>query len=160
MTKSPARRTVLGSGAAVLGTGAATLLVGCSNYDDSDSGSDKSPAPASPEAAVTSAAPTTSAAAAAGTELAKTSDIPVGGGKIFKDKKVVVTQPTANEFKCFSAVCTHQGCTVGSVANGSIVCPCHNSKFSIEDASVQGGPATKPLPAEQITVEGNSILLT
>ncbi|WP_020140297.1 Rieske (2Fe-2S) protein, partial [Streptomyces sp. 351MFTsu5.1] len=94
-----------------------------------------------------------------GTALAKTSDIPEGGGTIFKDKGVVVTQPTAGQFKAFSSKCTHQGCAVGSVADGVIVCPCHNSHFSVEDGSVKKGPATQPLPAAQITVSGDSITL-
>ncbi|MER6425952.1 Rieske (2Fe-2S) protein [Streptomyces sp. NPDC001137] len=134
MTHRSTRRTVL------LATGAATLAAGCSKYgDNSDSGS--------------------SANASGGQELAKTSEIPVGGGKIFKDEKVVVTQPKKDEFKAFSAICTHQGCTVGSIADGIIHCPCHKSEFRITDGSVAGGPAPKPLPAEQIKVEGNSIRL-
>jgi Rieske Fe-S protein len=97
--------------------------------------------------------------ATGGQELAKTSEIPVGGGKIFKDQKIVVTQPKKDEFKAFSAICTHQGCTVGTVANGTIDCPCHGSKYRIADGSVEAGPAPKPLPAEHIKVEGNSIRL-
>jgi Rieske Fe-S protein len=46
---------------------------------------------------------------------------------------------------------------VGSVANGVIVCPCHNSHFSAEDGSVKQGPATRPLPAAKITVAGDEI---
>ncbi|MFJ8600041.1 Rieske (2Fe-2S) protein [Streptomyces shenzhenensis] len=98
-------------------------------------------------------------AAAGGTALAKTSEIPEGGGKIFKDQGVVVTQPAAGQFKAFSSKCTHQGCAVGSVADGSIVCPCHNSRFSVADGKVQSGPATQPLPAQNITVSGNEITL-
>ena len=44
--------------------------------------------------------------------IAKTSEIPVGGGKIFTREKVVVTQPTQGDFKAFSAICTHQQCVV------------------------------------------------
>lgn len=83
----------------------------------------------------------------------------MGGGTIFKDQKVVVTQPTAGQFKCFSAICTHNGCTVGSVANGTIDCPCHGSKFNVADGSVAKGPATKPLPEQPIKVDGDSISL-
>lgn len=89
--------------------------------------------------------------------IAKTSDIPVGGGKVFPANGVVITQPAAGTFKCFSATCTHQGCTVGEVTGGTINCPCHDSKFSITDASVRAGPAKSPLPEKPITVQGGSI---
>jgi Rieske Fe-S protein len=91
--------------------------------------------------------------------LAKVSDIPVGGGKIFNDQKVVVTQPAAGQIKAFSAVCTHQGCLVGSVGR-TIDCPCHGSKFSITDGSVVQTPANQPLPAVNVTVQGDSIVLS
>lgn len=89
--------------------------------------------------------------------FARTSDIPEGGGAIFPGQAVVVTQPSAGDFKGFSSTCTHQGCTVGSVDGGSIVCPCHGSKFSIQDGSVQQGPATSPLPEVKLVVKGGSI---
>ena len=97
--------------------------------------------------------------AASGKALAKTSDIPVDGGKVFDTQKVVVTQPKQGEFKAFSAICTHMGCTVAKVQSGVIMCPCHGSKFSAADGSVKGGPATSPLAAKQIKVDGDSITL-
>ncbi|NWF28638.1 Rieske (2Fe-2S) protein [Streptomyces sp. PKU-EA00015] len=144
------RRSVLAAGAA----GAVALVTGCGEGDGGDASTPQDPA----EGATT---PTdgASAPAPAGEELARTADIPVGGGTVFKEQEVVVTQPAAGQFKAFSAICTHQRCTVGSVSDGLINCPCHNSKFRIEDASVAAGPATRPLPAKQITVEGDSILL-
>src|SRR5690349_15478085 len=42
----------------------------------------------------------------------QTTDVPVGGGVIVDERNVVVTQPTAGQFKAFTAICTHQGCTV------------------------------------------------
>lgn len=71
----------------------------------------------------------------------------------------MVTQPKKGEFKAFSAICTHQGCTVNKVADGTIDCPCHGSKYRITDASVVHGPATRPLPGKKITVKGKSIFL-
>jgi nitrite reductase/ring-hydroxylating ferredoxin subunit len=106
------------------------------------------------------AAPPGTGRGGAGAPLGKTSDIPVGGGKIFADRKVVVTQPEAGTFKAFSGTCTHRGCLVGSVSGGTINCPCHGSKFAITDASVTAGPADKPLPPQRITVEGGEIKLT
>ena len=91
--------------------------------------------------------------------LASTSDIEVGGGTIFADEEVVITQPTDGDFKGFSSTCTHQGCQVAEVVDGSIHCTCHNSMFSIADGSVVEGPATDPLPAVEITVKGTSINL-
>jgi Rieske Fe-S protein len=91
--------------------------------------------------------------------LASTSEIPVGGGKVFSAEKVVVTQPTAGEFKAFSAVCTHLQCLVDRVAGGTIDCPCHGSEFSVKNGSVVSGPATSPLPAQAIKVAGGKIKL-
>ena len=88
-----------------------------------------------------------------------TSNIEVGGGAVFADQDVVVTQPTEGTFKAFDATCTHQGCQVGDVSEGTIHCPCHNSRFSIEDGSPQSGPATSPLKEVAITVEGDQIKL-
>ncbi len=71
---------------------------------------------------------------------------------------IVITQPVAGEFKGFSSSCTHKGCAVNKVADGTIDCPCHGSKFNL-DGSVAKGPATEPLEAKQISVEGDSIVL-
>ena len=91
--------------------------------------------------------------------LGTTSEIPVGGGKIFTAEKVVVTQPTKGVFKGFSAICTHMGCTVDKIADGTIDCPCHGSEYSVTDAHVVRGPAPKPLPAKNIKVANGKITL-
>jgi nitrite reductase/ring-hydroxylating ferredoxin subunit len=100
-----------------------------------------------------------SAGGGAAGALTTTSDIPVGSGKIFTSQQVVVTQPVSGEFKAFSAVCTHMGCIVNQVSDGTIDCPCHGSQYSIKTGDVVGGPAPKPLPAKQIKVTGDSIFL-
>ena len=97
--------------------------------------------------------------AAAASALAATSKIPVGSGMIFPGPQVVVTQPTAGDFKAFSAVCTHMGCIVNQIGNGTIDCPCHGSQYSITTGDVVSGPAPRPLPAKQIKVSGDSIFL-
>lgn len=96
---------------------------------------------------------------AGGDVLASTADVPVGGCAVYPDAKLVVTQPAEGEFRCFTAVCTHQGCLVSSSSDGVIPCPCHGSQFSLEDGSVVEGPASSPLEAVSIVVEGDDITL-
>ncbi|HEX2130927.1 MAG TPA: Rieske (2Fe-2S) protein [Actinophytocola sp.] len=91
--------------------------------------------------------------------LASTADIPVGGGTVFGEQEVVITQPTPGEFRCFSAVCTHQGCLVSTVAGGTINCDCHGSKFAVADGSVTAGPASEPLGEREVLVTGDQISL-
>jgi Rieske Fe-S protein len=90
----------------------------------------------------------------------KTSEVPVGGGKILASDQVVVTQPTKGEFKAFSAICTHMGCTVGSISGGQIICPCHGSHYSIKNGAVVSGPAPRPLPSKTLTLKGSTITVT
>lgn len=146
MTYETTRRTVL---LATGATGAAALVTACGGGGD-DSGSTSTQSPTGGDAT----------SGPAGQVLANIDEIPVGGGKIFKDEEVVVTQPEQGQFKAFSAICTHQRCLVSTVSDGTIDCPCHGSKFKIADGAVAHGPATRPLPAEKITVEGNSVRLT
>jgi nitrite reductase/ring-hydroxylating ferredoxin subunit len=141
-TEALSRRNAL-AGAATVGLGL-PLLAACGD-DSSDAAPDSSSAGGSPSA---------------GTTLGAAADIPVGGGTIFPDAKVVVTQPSEGEFKGFSAICTHQGCPVAKVEDGLIVCPCHGSKFSVEDGSPQAGPATKALGEVGVSVKGGEISVT
>ncbi|MHA6763422.1 Rieske (2Fe-2S) protein [Streptacidiphilus sp. PAMC 29251] len=99
-------------------------------------------------------------AATGPTDVGPVGDVPVGGGKVFKDQKVVVTQPAAGQYKAFSAVCTHAGCLVDAVKDGTIQCPCHGSEFKIADGSVANGPATSPLPAHTVAVQGGKLVVT
>ncbi|MEV0582676.1 Rieske (2Fe-2S) protein [Nonomuraea sp. NPDC050310] len=98
------------------------------------------------------------AEAAAGPILAKTKDIPVGGGKVIKGK-YVVTRPSKDVFRCFTAKCTHQGCTLSGVSGGTINCPCHGSKFHLATGAVVRGPAERKLTRRKITVAKGVIRL-
>ncbi|MGW2051202.1 Rieske (2Fe-2S) protein [Streptomyces sp. NPDC001858] len=158
----PARRTVV-TAAGAAGLSVALTACGGSDDDSSSSSSSAGTSGSSGSTGSTEAASTGGTGggdnAAAGAALTTTADIPEGGGKVFESEKVVVTQPTAGTYKAFSAVCTHAGCAVKSIADGVINCPCHNSNFSITDGSVKSGPAQKALPEVAITVSGDSITL-
>jgi Rieske Fe-S protein len=166
----PARRTVL-AGTGIVG--AAALLTACGSSSSnasggsstaSGTGSGATPGTASGNGSSAPAAGAGGGGASSGSSgaaqgLTATSAIPVGGGKVFQTQRVVVTQPTSGEFKCFTAVCTHQGCIVGSVADGLITCPCHGSQYRITDGSVVHGPAPTPLASKSITVSDGEISL-
>ena len=91
--------------------------------------------------------------------LAPVADVPEGGGVVLEEEELVLTQPSEGQFRCFSAICTHQGCPVSGVANGTINCPCHGSMFDIDTGEVLAGPAPSPLPEKPIIVSGKEILL-
>ena len=103
--------------------------------------------------------PSTSPSTETSVAIASTSDIEVGGGAIIEttELRVVITQPSEGDFKAFNATCTHHGCMVNEVSEGTIKCPCHKSRFSIEDGAPQNGPASVPLFEVEITVEGDQI---
>ncbi len=160
------RRTVIQLGLSALAVGA----LGSCSRDEPAPGSATDPA----TAASTDSAPTTATAPAPTTTGPEPSapgpaadglriplaDIPVGGAVILTAEQVVATQPTAGEYRGFSAICTHQGCTLESVQGQDAVCPCHGSRFSIVDGSVVQGPATEPLvPASEVTVDGENLVV-
>lgn len=90
----------------------------------------------------------------------KAAQIPVGGGTVFPDAKVVVTQPKAGDFKAFTAVCTHAGCIVADVSGGTINCGCHGSQYDIATGAVKRGPAPAPLAAKSVKVGSDGITVT
>jgi Rieske Fe-S protein len=166
--------------AAIVGTAvvAGAGLAACSSAGPKPAAAGNGPTPGSVPGTANPAAPGTKAAAPAAkaappvppaavatsdqfTEfgLGKTSSVPVGGGVIYASHGVVVTQPTAGNFKCFSSSCTHLGCSVNKVEAGLIVCPCHGAKFSIVDGSVKAGPAPRPLTAQEFQVKNGEVVL-
>lgn len=135
------RKTVLAGAGIGLAAAAVAACSGGSDSSASESPADESSAPESSK-------PT-------GEALATTAEVPVGSGVIVGE--VVLTQPTAGDYKGFSAVCTHTGCLINEVADGTINCPCHGSKFNL-DGAVANGPASKPLEPVAIRVQGDSIV--
>jgi len=143
------------TGAMGLGVGL-PVLSACGQGDTTTTASDPTPTGAGAVQPSPPAAGATPVAPAGG--FASTGDIPVGGGGVFEEQQVVVTQPTAGEFKGFSFVCTHSGCPVNQVTD-EILCPCHGSRFSLADGSPTAGPASSPLEPIELVINGDSISL-
>jgi Rieske Fe-S protein len=140
------QKVLLGAGLGLV----TAVVAACSTYGKKTE--------AASESATTTAPPTAGGTATpAAKAIAKTADVPVGSGVIVDE--IVVTQPSAGVFKGFSAKCTHKGCMVDKIADGTIDCPCHGSKFNL-DGTVANGPADKPLEPENVTVQGDSIVLS
>ena len=138
--RHPSRRVVLGAGGVA---GACLLATGCQIYRE------PGPAPS----------PAASAASGPPAPLARLADIPIGGGTVFPAAGVVVTQPEPGRVHAFSMVCTHAGCAVGEVLDGTINCPCHGSRFAMADGSVVAGPAGRPLPELAVAVRDDVVVL-
>lgn len=88
-------------------------------------------------------------------------EVPVGQAKSAKTpdgQDVLVAQPSAGTVACFSAVCTHQGCTVNPPQNGQATCPCHGSVFDALTGEVKKGPASQPLSKVAVKVENGDVV--
>ncbi|NMO93802.1 Rieske (2Fe-2S) protein [Actinomycetospora sp. TBRC 11914] len=132
----PGRRTVLLAACAGL---AACGAAACAEYGSG------APPPAAPPAA--------GPAGIAG------ATVPVGGGVVLADRGVVVTQPVAGTFAAFGTTCPHQGCSVDTVADGTITCPCHGSRFRVADGGVAQGPATRGLTPRPVRVVDGQVIV-
>jgi len=149
-SRAMSRRSVL---VGACGTCAATVT-GCATYTAGTLAPAPAAGPGPQVGASVTAAPAPGAAA-----LGTAADIPVGGGKIFADEGVVVSQPEEGTFVAFSTTCTHQGCAVTAITGETINCPCHGSKFALADGTVVAGPATRALAKKDVTVESGRLTL-
>lgn len=89
--------------------------------------------------------------------LATVAQIPLGGGVILAKQSIVLTRAADGAVHAFSAVCTHQGCTVDKVSGGTIRCPCHGSTFDAATGAVTGGPAPTALPKIAVAVRDGGV---
>lgn len=136
---SSARRTVLKGAAALAGAaGAGLTLAACSTETNSGAGS-----PAVPQEPV---------------ELGAATEVPVGGAKLYREKKLIVSCPAEGQYKAFSAQCTHAGCVLDKIVEGEGNCPCHGSRFDVTTGKVLKGPATDPLPAVPVKAENGKLV--
>ncbi len=91
--------------------------------------------------------------------IAQTSGVRPGSAVKFRDSgnPAVLVHLESGDFVAYSAVCTHQGCTV-AYNNGQLACPCHGSVFDpANGAEVVTGPAQRPLPEIPVEVRGGEV---
>ena len=133
MTQPRPSRRILFQGMSALGV--AAVLAGCGGGDDNPAGGDAGgeATPGGSPSPTRSPSESSSASASASTKptmpvLATADEVPVGGGIVLTKERIVVTQPARGTFAAYSAVCTHQGETVGSVVDNTITCAAHGSQ--------------------------------
>jgi Rieske Fe-S protein len=101
-----------------------------------------------------------SKAASSSDAIAAESDVAPGSAVTFKNagSPAVLVHLDNGDFVAYSAICTHQGCTV-AYKNGQLACPCHGSVFDpAHGAAVVAGPAPKPLPEIPVKVQGGDVV--
>jgi Rieske Fe-S protein len=97
--------------------------------------------------------------------VALTSDIPVGGTRIFhypeaRDNCLLV-RIDEKRFVAYSQKCTHLSCAViYSAEEKRLECPCHEGYFSLDDGHVTQGPPPRPLPKIALEIEDGRIIAT
>ncbi|MFD5420877.1 Rieske (2Fe-2S) protein [Streptomyces sp. NPDC127069] len=134
-----ARRTVLKGAAALAGAvGAGAALSACSTEGGSGAAG-----PAVPKEPV---------------ELGAAAEVPVGGAKLFREQKIVVSCPAEGQYKAFSAQCTHAGCVLDKIDKSEGNCPCHGSRFDVTTGKVLRGPASDPLPSVPVKAENGKLI--
>jgi cytochrome b6-f complex iron-sulfur subunit len=149
-TLSRRRVLVAGAGAAV----SVSALAACGSSSSSSTASSGTSASAG-SAGVSPKQP-----AAGGGALAKVADVPVGGAVSAKGpggKPVIVAQPQEGKIVAFSAICTHQGCTVAP-AGKILQCPCHGSTYDLATGKNTGGPAPRPLTEIDVEVKHGEVV--
>jgi len=99
-------------------------------------------------------------AKAGGAAIASESDVAPGKAVAFKDSgnPAILVHLKNGDFVAYSAVCTHQGCTV-AYKGGQLACPCHGSVYDpANGAEVLAGPAPRPLPEIPVEVKGGEVV--
>jgi Rieske Fe-S protein len=113
------------------------------------------------EEAAEDAAPeeTATEEASDGESIAAESDVAPGEALDFEDggESAVLVHLDSGDFVAYSAVCTHQQCTV-AFQGGELACPCHGSMFDpANGAEVTAGPANSPLPEIPVEVRDGEV---
>lgn len=160
------KRFIRIGGALGVAAASASVLAGCGGDTPSGSGSggstgggDSSGGGATMES--TGGGTTGMEQSSSGSAIASKSEISPGSAVKFEDSgnPAVLVHLDSGDFVAYSAVCTHQQCTVAyQKDSGDLACPCHGSVYDpAKGAEVVAGPAPRPLPEISIEVKGDKI---
>lgn len=122
--------------------------------------------PTAPAGPTSPAGPTAPPATSqpAGTTVAAATSVPVGRAVSFTapdGNPGWVVHPSGDTFVAFSAVCTHNGCTVQfDPSTVEFVCPCHGGVFDGRNGQVLQGPPSSPLASIRVQVVNGQIRAT
>ena len=86
-------------------------------------------------------------------------DIEVGASAYDSRERIILSRPEEGTVVAFDATCPHQGCAVSEVADGALVCPCHDSSFDATTGAPLAGPAVTGLTVLPSTLEGEEIVV-
>lgn len=91
-------------------------------------------------------------------DLGTADAVPVGGVKLYREQRLVVSCSAEGRYRAFSAQCTHAGCVLDKVEGTEGNCPCHGSRFDVTTGEATKGPATVPLPEVPISAKNGRLL--
>ncbi|MGK5628726.1 Rieske (2Fe-2S) protein [Streptomyces sp. URMC 123] len=99
-----------------------------------------------------------SATPTAPVDLGPAAEVPVGGARLYREQRLLVSRPAEGEYRAFSAVCTHQRCVLDKIEGTEANCPCHRSRFDATSGKVLQGPAVAALPPIPVTVRDGNLI--
>lgn len=95
-------------------------------------------------------------------KIADPNELEIGKSKVFAYPKehdpAILVRLSEKEFRSYQIKCTHLQCPVyWDEPSGTMMCPCHNGFFSVENGSPLAGPPIRALPAIELAFEADGI---
>jgi 3-phenylpropionate/trans-cinnamate dioxygenase ferredoxin subunit len=96
--------------------------------------------------------------------VAKAAEVPDPGKMLVEvGERLVVLIHAAGHWYALDDVCTHDGGPLSEgpldIAAGTIACPRHGAKFSINSGAALTMPATKPTRSHEVKIDGQRVLV-
>jgi Rieske Fe-S protein len=92
---------------------------------------------------------------------AKLGELKDNSAKVFKfgSEPAILIHTSGGQYRAFTAVCTHLGCTVQYRPDlHEIWCPCHNGTYNLEGRNISG-PPPRPLAQYQVHIQDQDVVV-